>query len=798
MIYQPRIRPGRAARLLRKCLRRASIVWVVRAPRLAAIAAAVASLTWSQAHAQLSGAAAQPQSLDGPWGLRFAPQLEEHLLRLGQAAVEFGLGDMVYGVSATGIALKGHGEIRVNATVVKGDVIYYDEDTDVADAYGNVHVVRNGDVFVGPEAHLRIDASEGYMTAPKYHFNLTNGSGSAARIDIVDNDRSVIHQGTYTGCQCVDDPAWYVKASRFDIDNGTNVGVARNGVIFFEGVPIFASPWLSFPLNGDRRSGVLPPTFSVSSTNGEDIELPYYFNLAPNYDLTLTPRFLSKRGGMLSEDFRYLSPDYSGSLSASFLPDDAITKTNRYAITFIHNQNLGNGFGAYVNYNRVSDSNVTTDLAEGSAVPLAATTEFQQEAGLTYNDGPWSMLFRDQHWQSFTTSPSYNREPEVDVKYAKYNVAGFDFGAEADATRFTIDTAGATEGSRLVFNPYVSYPIVHPGWFFTPKLQWHFAAYDLTSISSSAPTGQPKTFSYNVPTLTLDSGMVFERSVNLFGTSYIQTLEPRLYYVYTPYRNQTFAPIFDTAQADFGLAEIFTSNTFVGGDRVADLNRLTSGLTTRFIDPSTGDERARFTIAQEYYFTNPEVTLVEDDPETDLRGASLAMGTSFKVGRDVSAEQSMEYDERYNRIDAATVGFTWKPADREVVNFGYRYIRDNTTIDDEPENQVILSAQWPLTRNLSTVGRFNYDMLSHHLIAGLLGVQYDAQCWSLSLAVQKYSEEDDTTGEPTSGTRVLLQLQLKGFSRIDNGLLQQFQSSVPGYTALPSTVPADSRFSDYQ
>ena len=231
---------------------------------------------------------------------------------------------------------------------------------------------------------------------------------------------------------------------------------------------------------------------------------------------------------------------------------------------------------------------------------------------------------------------------------------------------------------------------------------------------------------------------------------------------------------------------------------MADLNRLTSGLTTRFIDPSTGDERARFTIAQEYYFTNPEVTLVEDEPETDLRGASLAMGTSFKVGRDVSAEQSMEYDERYNRIDAATVGFTWKPADREVVNFGYRYIRDNTTIDDEPENQLILSAQWPLTRNLSTVGRFNYDMLSHHLIAGLLGVQYDAQCWSLSLAVQKYSEEDDTTGEPTSGTRVLLQLQLKGFSRIDNGLLQQFQSSVPGYTALPSTVPADSRFSDYQ
>lgn len=770
----------------------------MRAPRLAAIAAAVASLTGSYAQAQLTGAAAQAQSLDGPWGLRLAPQLEEHLLRSGDSAVIFGIADASYAVSDSGIALKGHGELRVGATLMKGDAVYYDADTDVADAYGNVHVVKNGDVFIGPEAHLTIDASQGYMVTPKYRFTMTGGSGHAQRIDIVDNDQSVVHRGTYTACQCADDPAWYVKATRFDMDNGTDTGVAHNGVIFFQGVPIFASPWMSFPLDDQRRSGLLPPTFSVSSTNGVDIEVPYYFNLAPNYDLTLTPRILSKRGEMLSENFRYLSSSYSGFLTASYLPDDAITRTNRYAITFVHNQNLGNGFGVYVNYNRVSDSEVTTDLAEGSAVPLTSTTEFQQEAGVTYNSGPWSVLFRDQHWQSFTTSPSYNREPEIDVKYAKYNIAGFDFGPEADATRFTISTADSTQGSRVVFDPYLSYSIVHPDWFFTPKLQWHFASYDLSSIGSTAPSGQPKTFSYNVPTLSLDSGLIFERSVNLFGNSYIQTLEPRLYYVYTPYRNQTFAPIFDTAQADFGLAEIFTSNTFVGGDRVADLNRLTSGLTTRFIDPASGDERARFTIAQEYYFTNPQVTLVPDEPETDLRGAAVTVGASYKIGRGFSAEQSAQYDEEYDRIDDATVGFTWKPAEREILNVGYRYIRDNTTIDDEPENQFILSTQWPLTRNLSSVGRVNYDMLTHRLISGLLGVQYDAQCWSISVAVQKYSEEDDTTGQPASGTRVLMQLQLKGFSRIDNGLLNQFKASVPGYTPLPSSTPQDSRFSDYE
>jgi LPS-assembly protein len=222
--------------------------------------------------------------------------------------------------------------------------------------------------------------------------------------------------------------------------------------------------------------------------------------------------------------------------------------------------------------------------------------------------------------------------------------------------------------------------------------------------------------------------------------------------------------------------------------------RLSCGSRRRGLDPSTGDERARFTIAQEYYFTNPQVTLVPDEPETDLRGADVTVGASFKVGRGFSAGQSAQYDEEYNRLDDVSVGFAWKPAEGEVVNFGYRYIRDNTTIDDEPENQVILSAQWPL----SHVGRVNYDMLSHRLISGLLGLQYDAQCWSISVAVQKYSEEDETTGQPANGTRVLMQQQLKGFSEVDNGLLQQFRASVPSYTPLLSSTPADSRFSDYE
>ncbi|SMG13564.1 LPS-assembly protein LptD [Paraburkholderia susongensis] len=747
------------------------------------------------ASAQLSSAAAQPEPIDGPWSLSLAPQLEEHPLAPGMQAATFGIASNATGTLNQDLSLKGSAELRRVTAVVQADAIHYDVDRDVADAFGHVKLTRDGNEFIGPDAHLHVDSSEGTMTTPTYHFILTDGRGHAARIDLLDNQRETIYDGTYSTCQCVDDPTWYLRASRLDLDNADGQGVAYNSVLFFGGVPIFASPWMSFPLNGERRSGVLPPTFSISSTNGYDLTVPIYFNLAPNYDLTLTPRLISRRGAMLSADYRYLTPTYSGTLSAAFLPDDALTKTNRYSITFKHQQTLGDGFSAYVDYNRVSDANVTTDLASTSSIVLGGQSLFQQEAGLRYNSGPWSALVRVQNWQSFSnSSPPYNRMPELNGKYERYGVDGFDFGATADATRFTIPTADSTQGERLTFDPYVSYPIQRPGWYVIPKLQWHFASYDLTSISSTAPAGQPKSFNFNVPTLSLDSGATFERNVSLFGVGLIQTLEPRLYYVYTPYRNQNYAPVFDTAPLDFGLSEIFTSNRFVGGDRVADMNRLTAGLTTRFIDAATGVELARFTLAQEYYFRSTQVTMPGDSPPT-VGPSNLVVGGSLNLGNNLSIQQGFAYNQSSSEFTQATAGFSWKPANGKVVNVGYLYAQANATLDDQAENQVLLSGQWPLTRRLSGVGLMNYDLVSHRIISGLLGLQYAADCWALSLAFEKYTNVSSTT-TPSTGTRVLMQLQLNGVSKIDNGLLQQFRANVPGYSTAPSPSPA-SPFSNY-
>src|ERR1700761_2596588 len=269
---------------------------VPRKRRLVAALIAAPGLMPALAHAQLVGEAAQPQPIDAPWGMQLAPQLEERPLQQGQKPATFVLGDTTTGTTDQDMAAKGSAEVRRNTVVIKADALHYDQDTDMADAYGQVHVVNNGNSFVGPEAHMRVDSSEGFMTAPKYHFNVTGGSGSAERVDLLDNERSGFTKGPYTACACADDPAWYIKGSEFDFDTGADEGVAHNGVLFFQGLPIFASPWLSFPLSGDRRSGLLPLTFSVSSSNGFELSLPYYFNIAPNRDLTITPRIISRRG----------------------------------------------------------------------------------------------------------------------------------------------------------------------------------------------------------------------------------------------------------------------------------------------------------------------------------------------------------------------------------------------------------------------------------------------------------------------------------------------------------------------
>jgi LPS-assembly protein len=533
-----------------------------------------------------------------------------------------------------------------------------------------------------------------------------------------------------------------------------------------------------------------------------DIITPYYFNIAPDKDLTVYPRLLSKRGVQMAETYRYMSKDYAGTLTTEFLPNDEITHTNRYAIYFQHQQNLGDGFYGFASYNRVSDGTYPQDLSSSTTFSQALSYTYQQSIGVAYNSGPWFIIASMQHWQVLPAaqgSAPYARAPQVNVKYTKYNVDGFDYGVEADATNFRVVTADSYQGSRLYVDPYVSYPIIRPDFYVIPKLQAHLASYNLTSIPSTLPPGQVRDPSVAIPTFSLDSGTTFERTVSIFGTDYIQTLEPRLYYVYTPYVNQLNVPIFDTADTDFGIAEVFAPNTFVGGDRVADQSRTVVGLTSRFINAASGDERARFLFAQQYYFKPQTVTLqTSTQPLTGIDRADVIVGAQFHWGAGLATESALDYSNSQNLIMRTVEGVTWNPGDRQVLNVSYRYNRANSTIDNQPINQALVSTQWPLTRHLYGVARLDYDMSAKQIVDGVIGFQYDADCWAFGMGIQRYSNGlSSTTGAPTSGTRVLAQLQLKGLSTLDNGLIQNFAAGVQGYQNVPGPAPALSRFSNF-
>jgi len=786
---------------------------------LAAIAMAWLGAIPLAAHAQLSGTAAQPVQLGGPWGLRLSPQLEQHLLGAGDVAASFTIGDYLTGSGDQNVSAQGHAEIRRGVAIIKADTIHYDLDTNLADAYGHALVVNNGNRFLGPEAHLKVDANEGFMLKPYYYFNQSGGSGHANRVDLLDPDRSRFKQAYYTACQCVNPanpanndkttkPAWYMTATTFQMDTAADTGQAFNAVVFFQGVPIFASPYLTFPLDDQRHTGLLPPTYGSSTDNGVDIIVPFYWNIAPDRDLQVFTRYMSERGEQLSGTYRYLSTDYSGTATVQYLPDDQKTHTNRYAIYLQHNEDLGNGFGAYINYNRVSDNQYAQDLGSANIFSEGTVNLYDQEAGLTYNQGPWSILLRYQKFQTLPPSTSpYESTPQFNVRYTQYDDNGFDYGAMADVTRFTIVGDGQYQGDRAVLDPYVSYPVVTPDFYFIPRVQMHLADYNLTTLqtlNSGATVKQATNPSVAIPTLSLDLGTTFERPVTLFGTDYIQTLEPRLYYVYTPYVNQNNVPIFDTADVDFGIAEVFSPNTFVGEDRVADQSRVVAGLTSRFINAATGEERARFLLAQQYYFKPQTVTIddtatLEDNngvPNSSIDRSDMIVGAEFHYGGGLSSQSAIDFSDSQSMIERQVYGLAWAIGDHKVFNIAYRYNRENSTIDNQPVNQGLISAEWPLTTHLLGVARIDYDIGTHRVVDGLVGFQYDADCWSFGLGFQRYAEET-SAGLPDSGSRVLAQLVLKGLSKIDNGLAAQFSAAVQGYQGLPGPAPVQAPFSNY-
>ncbi len=715
----------------------------------------------------------------------------------GSGAPTFIEADRMTGYSERGVELEGHAELRRDGGAIKGDKLTYDQDTDEAFAQGNVRMSRSGTLAVGPEARMKVEANEGYMLSPDYYFQQTGGTGKAERIDFLDKDRSTARHASYTTCS-PDNADWYFSANRIDLDNDRQVGVAYGGVLNFFGVPIAAAPAFSFPLNDDRRSGFLAPLMGYSSKSGFDLTTPYYVNIAPNRDLTIYPRLMTERGLQLGGEYRYLGEGYNGRLRAEFLPDDKKTNSNRWAYSVQHNQKLAPGLNAYLNVNRVSDDQYPDDF--NRSVAQSTLRQYTQEGGVTYNWQDFTVLARVQKFQTLRPSePSYERVPQLNGKYIRYDLGGFDVQVDADYTRFRIPLTSTgfqqPQGERMYIQPSISYPIVRAGWYVTPKVTFNATQYQMEAASNT-PTAQ-NNFSRVLPTMSLDSAMTFEREAptvsRLFGVNYVQTLEPRLFYVYTPFRDQSQFPLFDTVQSDFGYGQIFSENPFTGYDRVADNNKLTGGLTTRLIEADTGIERFRGTIAQRYDFTGQRVQINGTLADPKAGFSDLLAATTIQMFRGYYLDAGVQYNPDSDRINYGNVALSYRPESRKVINAGYRYRRPTSVTDNTAIDQFEVSSQWPITRRAYGIARFAFDLAASQMVDALAGVEYAADCWVGRVVYQRFR---NTTQGYTG--RVFLQVEFRGLSKIGSNPLNILRLNVPGYEPVSAKPVPTTQFDHYE
>ena len=732
----------------------------------------------------------------------------------------FARADRIEGTTDTDVLLTGDAELRrAGGDVFTADRMRYVQVDDELFANGAVRIVRDGNVYTGPELRLKLDDYSGYFVKPEYALTGTRnrralpetqiltsatdplyayrnpvasnragfpGHGTADLARFIDRDHVDLDNPLYTTCRAdgADGPIdWYIKAETMSLDQTTQVGVARNARIVFKGVPILASPFISFPLDDSRKSGFLPPTLSVTSRNGFEYLQPYYFNLAPNYDLTLYPKIISSRGLQLGGDVRYLTPTFNGDLRGEGLLNDQLAeRKTRYSLSTLNNFASGPWTG-YANVNKVSDDNYFVDYSR--SIALSSQRILTRDAAITYNQPYWFLTAHTLRYQTLQDPvtpilPPYEKSPQILFHGARLDVlGGFDFNLDIDATRFIHPTLAS--GDRYVVNPSVSYPILRPGWFVTPKLSYNATHY---SVSNEAATAQTE-FNRSLPTASVDSGMVFERETSLFGKALRQTLEPRLFYVRTPYRNQDNLPLYDSGITDFNFAQLFAENPFGGYDRIADSNSITAAVSTRFINNEDGAEIFRASLGQRYNLSPQRVTLPNTLPVDSKRSDVLAE-ISGQVSRDVSVDAGVQYSPVIRGVIRSNIGVSYRPEPTKVINAEYRYRQGDF-------EQVDLSAQWPLFGRVYGVGRVNYSTRDRKLIETLAGFEYNGCCWVLRLVGSRY-----VTGTQTATSTLFLQLELNGLARLGSNPLESLKRNVPGYQIVNPPPPGGSPYRNYQ
>jgi len=527
-------------------------------------------------------------------------------------------------------------------------------------------------------------------------------------------------------------------------------------VLWFKHVPVFYSPYISFPLGDQRRSGFLMPGFGSSSSRGFQLAIPWYWNIAPNQDATFIPQYMRKRGEMLGTDYRYLTRSSRGELELEYMDRDKLLDEERYLIRYDNVSQLGDNTRLDMLVNDASDPEYLQDM--GSNISVSNTTHLERRATLSHYAGPWTMSLMAQSYETLDQTIAvadrpYRRLPQISLRgNDDFSASGLNWSLESEWVEFQHESDSRAEGQRFDIYPKLSWPLQGNAWFVTPAVGLRHTQYSVTDASNTPIDIEDR----NLTISSLDAGLFFERPA---GSSLVHTLEPRIFYLNIPYQDQSNIPLFDTGELEFSFAQLFRENRFSGIDRIGDTRQLTLGISSRILDQDTGNEYMSLSLGQIYYDQDRRVSL--DNTVATANNSDIVAEISGGL-HNWSARASVLRNTETGESDKRSLQLHYQNDDKRIFNIAYRFRRDPV---DELNNleQTDVSFSWPLGSVYTVMGRWNYSLTDERDIETLFGIEYNSCCWAMRLVGQRYLT--DNSVEPYD-TSVMLQLIFKGLGSI--------------------------------
>lgn len=720
-------------------------------------------------------------------------------------------GDQLLGTT-TVPQYQGNVALRRGDQFVGTDRLSFDTDTGNYIADGNVRYQDSSIRMVAKRAEGNQESDTHKITDIQYQLVSRRGNGEAESVDL-QGAVGQMHRSTYTTCD-PSQPVWKLTAPQIDVDNDEGFGTARNAVLRIGKVPVLWAPYFKFPIDDRRKTGLLFPQLGMSGRNGFDYTQPIYLNLAPNYDDTLMPRYMSQRGLMLDNEFRYLYNGGRGELLTAYIPNDELRDRDRGRVMYSGYHNVDSHWQARANLAWVSDERYVEDFA--NRLQGVTASNLQSTIGLYGTGKDWTAGIMADRWQltDYTLTESalaYNRQPRLYFTWDKSLLPWVETNLYAEAVRFTHDdvhekfgadqeyarTGNVTRmdgGSRLDIKPSISFPFSGAAWYVTPTLAYRYTAYNLDrgladSIRRTVLTSQgidPATASAeqlrgntspsrSLPIASLDAGLFFDRETTIGGKSFLHTLEPRLFYLRTPYRNQDDLPLFDTRDFTFSWGQLFRDSRYTGADRQNDANQLTMALGTRFIDQTTGKERFSASIGQIQYFDESRVTTTPGGAPVEKGKSAWIADANYMVNDRWTLSATYQWDPKYKREDLASFRARYLMSNDGVVNLTYRH-RINPDGTDLLK-QADLSFLYPLNARWSLVGRYYYSLEDKAPLEIIGGVQWDSCCLAVRAVARRYVRNRE--GELNNSIQI--EFVLKGLSSLGQDTDRTLRRAILGY-----------------